>query len=96
MATKIVPDPVSQQSTLRLKKLAALQGFVTEAQIEEIAPSPVERERVTAFLSTEKIPINQFSKERKHQVGERRRQFFSERRAARYTDPTWVHLKTVG
>ncbi len=41
---------VTDRTTQRLRKLAALQGFVTEAQIEEVASTPQERERVQLIL----------------------------------------------
>lgn len=40
------------RTTARLRKLAALQGFVTEAQIEEVAATSAERARVQKILES--------------------------------------------
>jgi len=90
------PTPVADRTTVRLKKLAALQGFVTEAQIEEVASTPQERERVQQILADEKITINTFVKEKVPLYERRTRRVVSARRQARYTDPTWVYLNSVG
>lgn len=87
---------VVDRTTQRLKKLAALQGFVTEAQIEEVASSPQERERVQQILTRENITINAFVKEKEPLYERRTRRLISARRQPRYTDPTWVYLNTVG
>ncbi len=87
-----VPDRIK----LRLKKLAALQGFVTEAQIEEAAATPQERERVQQILAEEKIPINTFVKDKVPLYERRIRRIISARKQPRYTDPTWVYLSSVG
>jgi RNA polymerase primary sigma factor len=84
------------RTTLRLKKLAALQGFVTEAQIEEVASTPQERERVQHILAAENITINTFVKEKTPLYERRTRRVVSARKQARYTDPTWVYLNSVG
>lgn len=82
--------------TVRLRKLATLQGFVTEAQIEEVASSPQDRERIQQFLSSENIPINSFVKEKIPLYERRTRRITASRRSPRYTDPTWVYLNSVG
>ena len=87
---------VVDRTTLRLKKLAALQGFVTEAQIEEVASTPQERDRVQQILAQENITINTFVKEKVPLYERRTRRVVSARRQARYTDPTWVYLNSVG
>lgn len=91
-----MPDPTPDRTTTRLKKLAALQGFVTEAQIEEVASTPQERDRVQQILIAENITINTFVKEKVPLYERRTRRVVSARRQARYTDPTWVYLNSVG
>lgn len=88
--------PTVDRTTLRLKKLATLQGFVTEAQIEEVASTPLERERVQQILVSENITINTFVKEKVPLYERRTRRVVSARKQARYTDPTWVYLNNVG
>jgi RNA polymerase primary sigma factor len=88
--------PTSDRTTQRLKKLAALQGFVTEAQIEEVASSAQERERVQQILVRENITINSFVKEKEPLYERRTRKLIAARRHPKYTDPTWVYLNSVG
>jgi RNA polymerase primary sigma factor len=81
----------------RLKKLASLQGFVTPDQIEELAPTIEERDKVEAILDKENISINALVSEKKEPMLERRpRRLISVRRIPRYADPTWVYLNSVG
>jgi RNA polymerase primary sigma factor len=89
-------SPAVDRTTSRLKKLANLQGFVTEAQIEEVASTPQERERVQQILASENITINTFVKEKVPLYERRTRRVVSARKQARYTDPTWVYLNSVG
>lgn len=88
--------PVNDRTTTKLRKLAALQGFVTEAQIEEVASTTLERERVQEIIAREKITINTFVKEKVPLYERRNRRTVSARKQARYTDPTWVYLNSVG
>ena len=88
--------PATDRTTQRLKKLAALQGFVTEAQIEEVASSAQERERVQQILVRENITINSFVKEKEPLYERRTRKLIAARRHPKYTDPTWVYLNSVG
>ncbi|MBN1127716.1 MAG: sigma-70 family RNA polymerase sigma factor [Chitinispirillaceae bacterium] len=85
------------RTTERLRKLAALQGFVTEAQIEEVAQTSTERDRIQKILEQESIVVNTFVKEKAAPLYERRlRRMIATRRHPRYTDPTWVYLNSVG
>jgi RNA polymerase primary sigma factor len=87
----------ADRMTARLRKLAELQGFATEAQIEEAAQTPGERERVHRILKRENIPINSFVKWKGLPLYERRiRRVAAVRRHPHYADPTWVYLNTVG
>jgi RNA polymerase primary sigma factor len=81
----------------RLKKLASLQGFVTPDQLEELAPTIEERDRIESVLDKENISINALVSEKKEPVLDRRpRRLISVRRIPRYADPTWVYLNSVG
>ena len=91
------PSPSLEKIASRLKKLASLQGFVTPDQIEELAPTIEERDRVEAILDRENISINALVSEKKEPMLERRpRRLISVRRIPRYADPTWVYLNSVG
>ncbi|MBD3393306.1 MAG: sigma-70 family RNA polymerase sigma factor [Chitinivibrionales bacterium] len=80
----------------RLKKLAGLQGFVTETQIKELADSPEEREQLQRVLTEDNITVNMFVRDRKPSAGEGGKRAAARRGTPRYTDPTWVYLNTVG
>ena len=81
----------------RLRKLAQLQGFVTPDQIEELAPTLEERDKIETILERESISINALVSEKKEAPLERRpRRMISVRRIPRYADPTWVYLNSVG
>ena len=93
----IVTKKLDEKVKARLKKLAALQGFVTEAQIEEVASSPEDRESALEVIEQENIGINTLVPEKTAISTERRRRIYStDKRSARYSDPTWVYLNTVG
>jgi len=89
------PVPPADRATLRLRKLANLQGFVTEAQMEEAADAADDIERIREILERERITINTF-------VGGRGAPPRTERKQERtpphahYTDPTLAYLNTVG
>jgi RNA polymerase primary sigma factor len=86
-----------EKSVDRLKKLSTLQGFVTDAQIDELVATPEGREHVESALAHEHITINTLITENKTPVLERRtRRFISVKRIPRYADPTWVYLNSVG
>jgi len=97
MIRKKEQEQAPDRTTARLRKLAALQGFATEAQIEEVAQTPGERARVQKILEHENIRINSFVKGKALPLYERRiRRMVAARRHPHYTDPTWVYLNTVG
>ncbi|MDG5813930.1 sigma-70 family RNA polymerase sigma factor [Chitinispirillales bacterium ANBcel5] len=94
---KTKTSAVSDKKTLRLRKLAALQGFVTEAQIEDVASGPKDIEDIKQILSLEKIQINTFVKNKATPLYERRiRHSALPKKHNRYDDPTWVYLNSVG
>jgi RNA polymerase primary sigma factor len=82
--------PPADKVALRLRKLANLQGFVTEAQIRDAAPSDTEFLHAKDIIMQEGITVNPFVKE-------------TDRRAApgykspstRHTDSTWIYLQSV-
>ena len=83
----------------RLRKLANLQGFVTEAQIEEAAGSNAELERVMDILKRENIAVNTFVKEKSGPLYERKPAqpaAAPQTPAQRHTDPTWLYLQNLG
>jgi|WetSurMetagenome_2_1015567.scaffolds.fasta_scaffold00462_4 RNA polymerase primary sigma factor len=83
--------------TARLRKLAQLQGFVTPDQIEELAPTIEERDRIENIIERENISINALVSEKKETPIERRpHRIIPVRRIPRYADPTWVYLNSVG
>jgi RNA polymerase primary sigma factor len=91
------PVPSFAKAAGHLKKFAAVQGFVTVDQIEEVAPTFEERERIEEFLEKENISINALVSEKKEPLLDRRsRRLVPLRRNPRYADPTWVYLNTVG
>jgi len=98
MAQNEPQSPLSiEKIASRLKKLASLQGFVTPDQIEELAPTLEERDRVEGILDKENISINALVSEKKEPIVDRRpRRLISVRRIPRYADPTWVYLNSVG
>jgi len=85
----------TDKAALRLRKLANLQGFVTEAQVEDAADAEDDIERIREMLERERITINTF-------VGGRAAPPRAERKPERhlphthYTDPTLAYLSTVG
>jgi RNA polymerase primary sigma factor len=98
MIKKNMSSQAFEKKIRRLKKLAQLQGFVTEIQIRDIADSPDERSSLTSLLADDNIAINTFVRDRRSVTAERRarRVPVARRGAPRYTDPTWVYLNTVG
>jgi RNA polymerase primary sigma factor len=91
------PSMSIEKIASRLKKLASLQGFVSPDQIEELAPTIEERDRIESILDKENISINALVSEKKETPLERRpRRLISVRRIPRYADPTWVYLNSVG
>ncbi|MFP4416363.1 MAG: RNA polymerase sigma factor RpoD/SigA [Chitinispirillaceae bacterium] len=87
-----------EKKVQRLKKLGALQGFVSEIQIKELAVTPEEREQLEKMLRDQDIPVNTFVRDRRGQATQRRMRkgALPQKGQARYSDPTWVYLNTVG
>jgi RNA polymerase primary sigma factor len=81
----------------RLKKVSALQGFVTEAQIDELATTPEIREKIEIALGRESISVNTLVTKVKPAIIDRRlRRVISVKKLSRFSDPTWVYLNSVG
>jgi len=89
--------PTSAKIEARLKKLAALQGFVSDEQINELAATPEERESILHVLQKSDIQVNAFVVSQRAASPERHyKRLLSARKTPRYSDPTWVYLNTVG
>jgi RNA polymerase primary sigma factor len=81
----------------RLKKLSALQGFVTEAQIDELATSLDVREKIETALADANISINTLVSKNKIPIFDHKlRRGVFVKKISRYADPTWVYLNSVG
>jgi len=83
----------------RLRKLANLQGFVTEAQIEEAAGPGAELARLTDILKQENITVNTFVKEKigpLHEHDKPKPAAAPQTTPQHHTDPTWLYLQNVG
>jgi RNA polymerase primary sigma factor len=98
MTKKDCTEPVLLDKKVnRLKKLAVLQGFVTETQIRELSELAQERDEIIKILSAQNITVNTFARDRKLALGDGGRRMAAVRRGTpRYNDPTWVYLNTVG
>ena len=86
------------RTATRLRKLANLQGFVTEAQVEEAADGDVDIERIREILEREAIAVNKYIRERpaSQYAPVRPRPTAQYRPTAFYTDPTQAYLSTIG
>ena len=81
----------------RLRKIASLQGFVTEKQVKELSDSVDERAELHRILVNEEIALNAFVGEKPSHTERIARGHLPARRGVpRYNDPTWVYLNTVG
>ncbi len=78
-----------------LRKLASLQGFVTEHQIKERSQSAKEVSDLRDILEKENITINTFVSE-KRKITSSNVSKLRPKGASHYTDPTWVYLNSVG
>jgi RNA polymerase primary sigma factor len=98
MIKKDLPETSSlTKKAVRLRKLAVLQGFITDSQIRELADEPGDREELKKLLSSENIVINSFVRDRKPMPADGSRRISAVKRGTpRYNDPTWVYLNTVG
>ncbi len=85
-----------EKKTNRLRKLANLQGFVSESQIKEVADSANEIVELRSTLEKENVTINAYVSEKKPLHVSPRHYPSPSKGAAHYTDPTWVYLNTVG
>ncbi len=90
--------PSTDKKADRLRKLANLQGFVTENQIKEVSDSTSELIHLRNILEKENIPINIYVREKKPLAILPRPKYAAARPrgVAHYTDPTWVYLNSVG
>ena len=91
------PDstPTIERIIDRLRKISSLQGFVTEAQIDELATSPGIREEIEIALNKENISVNTLVS-KTPPIDRHIRRVISVKKIARFSDPTWVYLNSVG
>ncbi len=75
----------------RLQKQAKLQGFLAENQIRELTDSDSNFRLLKQFFSDRGVRITEFKVKTKR-VAKRR----VIKKTARYSDPTWVYLNSVG
>jgi RNA polymerase primary sigma factor len=87
-----------RSAVAHLAKLADLQGFVTPAQIDQVAGGPDAREEIELLLEERGIAVNTLVQDAPARPSRETpvRRYWAPKRAARYSDPTWVYLNTVG
>ncbi len=96
---KKVPTVSIEKKTNQLRKLAKLQGFITEVQIKEVSDSPGEASDLRNILEKEKVTVNTYVSDKKLSTKtqhHKKRYSTTGKGVAHYTDPTWVYLNTVG
>ncbi len=97
MNPRDIEDNAIQRAFSHLRKLADLQGFVTPAQVEQVAPSVELRGRIEQLLEERDVSINRLVQPRKPRQRETpSRRYLAPGRTPRYADPTWVYLNSVG
>jgi len=77
----------------RLHKIARLQGFVSEAQIHEIASDPDDVKALKSALVEEKIEIQST---RKDTARSKPVKTLHSERKGNFSDPTWIYLNSLG
>jgi RNA polymerase primary sigma factor len=77
----------------RLHKIARLQGFVSEAQIHEIASDPDDVKALKSALVEEKIEIQST---RKDSARSKPVKTIHSERKGNFSDPTWIYLNSLG
>jgi RNA polymerase primary sigma factor len=86
--------PLSKKQK-RLQKIARLQGFVTDAQVEELAQDENQREALHTWLKDMKVEINSFVSRGKTPG----RHFYgssgSQRRSTVLSDPMWAYINNI-
>jgi RNA polymerase primary sigma factor len=78
---------------IRLQKLARLQGFVSDAQIRELAGSETEVTELKQKLTEYNIAIQITKKENKK---ERLSKTVHTEKKGNFSDPTWIYLNSLG
>jgi RNA polymerase primary sigma factor len=76
-----------------LHKIARLQGFVSEAQIHEIASDPDDVKALKSALVEEKIEIQST---RKDSARSKPVKTIHSERKGNFSDPTWIYLNSLG
>jgi RNA polymerase primary sigma factor len=82
----------------RLEKIARLQGFVSEEQINELVPDRIVKEHVQNTLEAQGMSIRQSGKNgHKHtSVVRNYAHGQSNDKKNHYSDPTWIYLNNLG
>ncbi|MBD3343628.1 MAG: sigma-70 family RNA polymerase sigma factor [Chitinivibrionales bacterium] len=95
--TKKSSSALNARTEKRLHKLAKLQGFVTDVQVDELTTSDSQRSLIIQHLKDNDITLNTLvsPKEAAAPVA-RTKRVAGVRKQPRYSDPTWVYLNTVG
>ncbi len=75
----------------RLQKQAKLQGFIAENQIRALAHSDEEFDILRQYFVGQKVQVSEFAVKTRKPV-----KADSIKKLARYNDPTWVYLNSVG
>jgi RNA polymerase primary sigma factor len=84
-------NDVDGQILRRLQKQAKLQGFIAENQIKALSRSDEEYAVLRQFFVDSQVQVSEFAvKTRKSTKPD------SLKKLARYNDPTWVYLNSVG
>ena len=99
MTKSVSTDIPTDRKALRLRKLAALQGFVSEQQIKEISGSEFEADSMRELLSGENVALTDYGVSSEESIRFRSRIRSTAKRGAgtnRYSDPTWQYLNSVG
>lgn len=84
---------MSNKKMTHLHKIARLQGFVSEAQIEEIASDENESAQLKRVLKEEKVPICNL---KKTSSKSRAQKSVHEEKKGNFSDPTWIYMNSLG
>ncbi len=79
----------------RLQKLARLQGFVTETQVDELASSVREKKELRRWLTDSRIEINNLVSSAGGKSTSFYRRMPSAKRSAFSADPMWAYINNI-
>jgi|GEM_PF-805280 len=91
--TDSITDGLFDKKITQLHKLARLQGFVSDSQIEEVADDDIEVDTLRNVLVDEKVVIHHV----KNELSRRKmlKTLHSEKKG-HFSDPTWIYLNSLG